>query len=202
MKNSLNITIAAALAAGAILAGCGKSNTNNQNAASNQTGQTSPQSSANSASQGKAVTSGPAIDYHKLQSFLPDISGYQKGTPEGSSLQMGNSNYTEAGATYTNGDSRIKITIFDYAGMTDMLDPYKMKFSFENDEGYTKSVDWNGFNGWETWEKKNGSANAAAIVGNRIVVAVEGDQQYDASMVHATMEKIDMKGISALCGAQ
>jgi hypothetical protein len=203
MKKSLNITITAALAAGVVLAGCGKSNTDNQSAASNQpaNGATS-QAPANSATQGKAAASGPAVDYHKLQSYLPDISGYQKGTPEGASLQMGNSTYTEAGASYANGDARIKITIFDYAGMTDMLDPYKMKFSFENDEGYTKSMDWNGFSGWETWEKKNNTANAAAIVGNRIVVVAEGDGQGDASTVHATMSKIDMKGIAALCGAQ
>ncbi|MGH8336650.1 MAG: hypothetical protein ACRETL_07525 [Gammaproteobacteria bacterium] len=179
--------------------GCGKSGSQDQNNSANQTPSSQAPASTPAPEKGAAAAVN-AIDYHKLQSFLPDIDGYQKGAPEGANLSMGGMTYSESEAKYTNGNASIKVTIFDYAGMPDMLAPYKMKFSFENDEGYTKSVDWNGYSGWETWEKKNNTANAAAIVSNRVAVVLEGEQQNDASTVHGIVNKIDLKGIAALCG--
>jgi len=147
-----------------------------------------------------------AIDYQVLELFLPDIPGYTKGTPEGATPTADNVSYSETNVDYTsqridgNNDNEaasINITIYDYAGIPGMLEPYKEKFSFNNAEGYAKTREWDGYAGWETWDKENNSASAGVIMNDRVVVIIEGDGQNDASHVDDVMKKIDLKGIAA-----
>lgn len=139
-----------------------------------------------------------AVDFHRLESFLPAVPVYTRGEPQGSMLQMPPSSYSEAHADYSQGERRIKVTIYDYAYIPGLMDPYKVQFSFENDSGYLKSTTWAGFPGWETWEKGPKSAKAVAAINDRFLVFVEGNGQDDASAVRGAMNATDLKAIAAL----
>ncbi len=166
------------------LSGCGRSRTENNS-------EENPPPAGNSA-KGKAFVKIPAVDFHTLQKFLPVINGYKRSPPDGASVPLDGETYTEASADYSCGDSTVRVTIDDYAGIPGMIEPYKEKITFQNDEGYSKQMEWNGFTGWESLDKTETTVDAGAIVDNRIVVIVEGNGQHDASLMESVMRSIEL----------
>lgn len=202
----LQLILAGTALSALMLAGCGKSDTQKQleqtvdslKNAANATAQTNNGQGSTGTSSGGQHKPVPAVDFHKLQAMLPNIAGYTKGEAQGSSMSMGEWNYSNATAEYTNGDSRINVSIFDYAYIESLLAAYKMKFNFENEDGYTKTMEIGGCPGWETWTKKEKEASCTAMAGDRFVIVVEGHGQNDASVVHAALASIDLKSFSGL----
>ncbi len=162
-----------------------------QEAAKNATGATSSGSTA--------AKPANAVDFHKLEDFLPNsISGYTADKKNGASMSTGEGTWSTAECKYTNGDSRITVSIFDYAANASLMEVYKMKFAFESEDGYTKTTTFASYPGWETWEKNNQSASCAAIVGDRFVVVVAGDKQTDAATVRGVLAAMNLSGIAGL----
>lgn len=206
----LKYYVIAVAAAGMIGSGCGKSDLQSkleqaadslkkageQMSKNVPGGGTSGGGEAQSGEQHKPV---PAIDYHKLQGFLPtSISGFTMGKPEGQSMNMDQWNYSSANVEFTNDDQRIAVQIFDYAYIESLMQVYKMKFSFENEDGYTKTLDMGGYPGWETWQKKDKSASCVALIGDRYVVSLEGHNVNDPSVIRNVLTSMDLKGIAGL----
>ncbi len=205
--SSLRSLAATALAAGVLFAGCGKSDqqTKLEQAAdaANKAAETAAGNAAGGAASGQAQSGEhkpvPAVDYKKLQSYLPtSLSGWTAGKVDGATLNMDQWNYSTASIKFTNGDAEVTATIFDYAYIESLMQVYKMKFQFENEDGYAKTGDMAGFPGWETWQKNNNSATCVALLGDRFVVAVEGHGVKDASVPRSVLTGMNLKEIATL----
>jgi type II secretory pathway pseudopilin PulG len=208
MKNRLLSLLIVGAAASMMLWSCGKSDEIKKLEAVAEAAKNAAQGAADAAknaanggggSAGGATKVANAADFHKLQDYLPgSINGYETGKKEGTTMSTGEGSWSTAECKYTKGDAEISVTVFDYAANASLLQVYKMKFAFENEDGYTKTTTYGAYPGWETWEKNNGNATCAAIVGDRFVVIVTGEKQSDAATIRDVLGGMNLGALAGL----
>jgi len=116
----------------------------------------------------------------QLKAMLPeDLMGMKRSSFSANSM-MG---FGSAEATYRNeGDEKeIKLTILDCAGEAGAgiysLNYWtKMSMQSENDNGYTKTVDFNGGRAVETYEKSADDYELTFVGSDRLLVSVKGEK--------------------------
>lgn len=114
----------------------------------------------------------------QLKAMLPEeIMGMKRSNFSANSM-MG---YASAEATYKNesDDKQIDLNIFDCAGeagsgIYSLSYWTKMSIQSESDNGYTKTVDFNGDKAVETYEKGGDSYELTRFVSDRLLVTVKG----------------------------
>jgi hypothetical protein len=132
-----------------------------------------------------------AMAYTDLQTFLPDISGYNKnGGPTGSQMSMaGMGSWSQTEQEYQNGDKRLKVAIMDYnsayqifVGATTM---FKMGYSMEDDSKKQGSVDLGlkDVTAFQTIYKKDPRGELALIVGDRFLIQIESQGSNDPQLL-------------------
>jgi hypothetical protein len=183
--------------------GCGKKADTSMQNTSNANGNNMPGmpgAAANASNQANNQPAGPAIKSTTLANFLPDLSGYTKGSPEHVDMNMAGMNWSSAKSTYTNGDNRVTINIFDYNHQTGLAAAYSMytagNLNIETDDEITRSQQIGGFPGWINWKKKTNNGSVGVIVGDRIWVVIEASKAGSIDDLVAMAQKIDLGGLS------
>lgn len=141
------------------------------------------------------------IETKALQALLPEISGWERGTPNGETMTLP-VKFSQADVTYTKGESSMKATIIDTGFNGLLLMPYQMflsaGYSQENDEGYEKSTTVAGFPGWEKWSTSNKSGEVHALVNKRFLMHVEGENLGGIKELHQVVQQTDLKKLEGM----
>jgi hypothetical protein len=116
----------------------------------------------------------------QLKAMLPEeLLGMKRSSFNANSM-MG---FATADATYKNEDAskEIKLSIFDCAGEAGAgiysLNYWtKMSIQSENEDGYTKSVDFNGQKAVETYHKNDDTYELTYAAADRLLVSIQGEK--------------------------
>lgn len=135
------------------------------------------------------------VSFKDLQAAFPDLPGWEKGKMKGEKMTSPVP-YSQAEVSYTNGDARITAKLVDsgfnqllIAPMTMMM---KAGFEKETDEGYERSAKIAGLPGWEKYNTNSKSGEVNAIVGNRFILTVEGENVPDTKVLQQVAEKANL----------
>jgi hypothetical protein len=132
----------------------------------------------------------------QLKTMLPDeIAGMKRSSFNANSM-MG---FATAEATYQNegDDKEISVSIFDCAGEAGAgiysLNYWtKMSMQSESDNGYTKTVEFNGEKALETYEKSSDNYELTFVASDRLLVNIKG-QKTGLDEVHKAAESLKLK---------
>ena len=140
------------------------------------------------------------VSFKELQRFLPDISGWEKETPQGETMTAP-VKFSQAETAYTKGDARIELKIVDTAMSKMLTMPYQMflmtGYSKETGSGYEKAAKVGGNPGWEKWDSEAKRAELGVIVGQRFLVTAEGSDT-DVKTVQDVIAKMDLGKLAGL----
>jgi len=146
-----------------------------------------------------------AMHYEELMKYLPgEIAGYNRGEPDGTSMNQRGVSFSTADVRYTNEkDEEIHITIIDYNQAYGMYTAatalWAMGMSVDTPEEKSQGVKFEGeIGGWEEFNKKTGRTVLTLGVGYRFWVQIEADAQKDTENVKAIAKKIDLKKLSEI----
>jgi hypothetical protein len=141
------------------------------------------------------------ISFRDLFALMPDIGGWEKGTPTGERMTSPFP-FSTASVRYTRGDARIEVKMTDSGFNQLLLAPYAMflrtGYERETTEGYEKSTQVNGQPGWEKWDSSRRYAELNALVGSRYLLQIEGRNVEDPRALHEVAGRIDMGRLAAL----
>jgi hypothetical protein len=142
---------------------------------------------------------GVAIPAKTLVTFLPTIDGYQvNGEAEYMEMEMQGTKYSHASQSFTNGDKRIKVSIFDYnyiAGLTAGF-AMLMNMNMETNTEITRSEKIGGFPGWFNWHKQSNDGTIGVVVSDRVFVTIDGDGGVTEDELHAVANAVNLSGIA------
>ena len=116
----------------------------------------------------------------QLKAMLPEeVMGLKRSSFNATNM-MG---YASAQATYRDSasDKSLDLNVFDCAGeagagVYSLSYWTKMNMQSETDDGYTKTVDFNGDKAVETYEKGNDSYELSYLASDRLLVSVKGEK--------------------------
>jgi hypothetical protein len=141
------------------------------------------------------------VAFGDLQTLLPDMSGWEKGKPEGEKMTSPVA-FSQAKVDYTKGEANIESKIVD-SGFNQMLvAPFAMfltaNYEKQTSTGYEKAVKVGEFPGWEKWDKGSKNGELHTVVGNRFIVSLEGRGIDDTQVLWELARKIDMRKLASL----
>ncbi|HSU27713.1 MAG TPA: hypothetical protein VLJ68_04985 [Chitinophagaceae bacterium] len=120
----------------------------------------------------------PPLSTDQLKAMLPEEAGGLKRTRFSVNSALG---FATAEATYSDdADKSIKLTIWDCAGEAG-AGFYSLTYwglfnmQSETENGYSKTVDFNGVKAIESYEKNQNEYKLMWTAGNRLLITVEGD---------------------------
>ncbi len=174
---------------------------------------TSSNSNVVTKNQGEVSKGGPLKHHTELVNLLPNITinGYSRNTPNGNTTRMNTTSETgevfefamsNADVTYESADGKtITVMIMDYnqngAYLGLLCLSADMNFSVDNMDGYSKSITYKGFKGFETanYDRENNGENPDCAmflcVRERYYISVSAQGTKDLAMVKNLMDKID-----------
>jgi hypothetical protein len=141
------------------------------------------------------------VSFRDLQTFFPDLDGWEKQKPTGERMTAPFP-FSQAEVRYTKADSSIELKIVDSGFNQLLVTPYAMMlqagYERETERGYEKSTTVAGQPGWEKWttERKDGSVNA--FVGKRFILTIEGNNVDGIKTLHEVAGKLDLSKLAAL----
>ena len=141
------------------------------------------------------------VSFRDLQTFFPDLDGWEKAKPTGERMTSPFA-FSQAEVRYTKGDARLEMKLVDSGFNQLFLAPFAMMmqsgYEKETEDGYEKSAMVAGQPGWEKWstERKDGAINA--FVGKRFLLTIEGDGVETVKVLHDAAAKLDMARLAAL----
>ena len=140
------------------------------------------------------------ISFKDLQTVFPDLDGWEKGKMKGEKMTSPVP-YSQAEVTYTRGESRINAKLVDsgfnqllIAPMTMMM---KAGYEKETDEGFERSTKIAGFPGWEKYDSNAKSGEVSAVVGQRFILTVEGENVPDTKALQQVAQKANLAKLPA-----
>jgi hypothetical protein len=142
------------------------------------------------------------VNFKKLQEYLPkQIAGCAAGEPEGATATFGKFSFSSTDVTFTKDENtRIKVSIFDYAYVPELYMGFKMwldgNYNVEDSHGYQKSVKVEGVPGLEVFQKENKRSELTILVGNRFIVQATGENITDMNVLRSVLKQIDLAGLA------
>lgn len=140
------------------------------------------------------------VDFTKLQTVLPTVSGWEREEPKGESMTSP-VKFSQAETAYTKDEARIEVKVVDTAMSQLLTMPYQMflaaGYSQKSSTGYEKATSVAGHPGWEKWDSSAKRAEVGAIVGKRFLVTVSGDNT-DVKTVNEVFGKLDLAKLTSL----
>ncbi len=133
----------------------------------------------------------------ELDALLPvSVKGYnQSGQAKGKMMKIGTLRYSLAQRTFTRGDAKIKILLFDYAEAPVMYKQATQKFETftlqDSDSLVLKPVDLSNGVGWEKFSSRNTSSQLFSGINNRFYLTLEGEN-VPMSELKMMMERIPL----------
>jgi hypothetical protein len=141
------------------------------------------------------------VRFQDLQAVLPEVSGWQRGTPTGERMTSPVP-FSQAEADYTMGDANISVKVVDSAFSQMLIAPWAMfltaGYERETNEGYEKSVNMGGNPGFERYNKNNKDGELNLVLAKRFLITVEGDNIADTKVLHDFASKIDASKLESL----
>jgi hypothetical protein len=141
------------------------------------------------------------VDFDKLETVLPALSGWTRAEPEGHQMSMPFP-LSNTEATYKKGQSEVKITITDSAFNSLAIAPLSMMtaagYSEKTSSGYKRATTIGGAPAYEEWDNNSKRGNVGVIVGNRFMVEANGSGIDSIDTLKDAVSKIDTKKLAAL----
>ena len=141
------------------------------------------------------------VRFQDLQAALPDVAGWQRGTPTGERMTAPVP-FSQAEADYTMGDANISVKVVDSAFSQLLIAPWSMfltaGYERETSDGYEKSVNVGGNPGFERYNTGSKDGELNIVLAKRFLVTVEGDNIADTKLLHEFASKIDASKLEAL----
>jgi hypothetical protein len=141
------------------------------------------------------------VRFQDLQSALPEISGWQRGTPTGERMTSPVP-FSQAEADYTMGDANISVKVVDSAFSQLLIAPWAMfltaGYERETSDGYEKSVNISGNPGFERYNTGGKDGELNLVLAKRFLVTIEGDNITDTKVLHDFASKIDTAKLESL----
>ncbi len=141
------------------------------------------------------------VSFRELQTVMPNVSGWEKGSPTGEKMSSPFS-FSQASITYKKGNAEIEQKIMDSGFNQLLFTPFTMfmaaGYEKETQDGYEKSVNIAGNPGWEKWDKTSRSGELNVVVGKRFLVQVEGRDLDDIKALHTVLEQTDLGKLASL----
>lgn len=141
------------------------------------------------------------VSFRDLQTTFPELEGWERSKPTGERMTSP-VNFSQAEVRYTKGDARVELKIVDSGFNQLLVAPFAMflaaGYEKETEHGYEKSVKIGDYPGWEKWNDQGKDGELNAVVNQRFVVTVEGQNLDDPKVLHSTMERIDLKKLAAM----
>ena len=125
---------------------------------------------------------GKALHHSELKKYLPSsIAGYSaQGDPEGMTMEMNDMSYSQAHRDYRKGDSELNIMLIDYREAAAMYMQstamWQGNISMEDDHTKSGTTQVSGYNGWETYDKDDGSSQLMLGINDRYLLTLSGDK--------------------------
>ena len=146
---------------------------------------TNLQALGNTDNEPNAIASQEAIPFTELLGYLPDApQGWTADEPMGETNSLGSYHISQVAQTYTKGDKKIKISIFNSTFNSALQLPLALAsmFSRESTAGYNKGIEIDGISGREeyTYDSKQGSLNL--LVDNGLLVQIDGKNIEDVEL--------------------
>lgn len=141
------------------------------------------------------------VRFQDLQAALPEMSGWQRGTPSGERMTSPVP-FSQAEADYTMGDANISVKVVDSAFNQLLIAPWAMfltaGYERETSEGYEKALNISGNPGFERYNKGNKDGELNLVLAKRFLVTIEGDNITDMKVLHEFASKIDAGKLESL----
>jgi hypothetical protein len=121
------------------------------------------------------------LSERELDAFLPvSVKGYnQSGQSKGKVMKIGTLRYSLAQRTFTKGDAKIKILLFDYAEAPVMYKQATQKFETftlqHTDSLILKPLELSNGVGWENYSMHNTSTQILLGINSRFYLTLEGE---------------------------
>ncbi len=138
--------------------------------------------------------------YHfkDLQKLTPEkLAGYSRATKEGSTNSLMGIKLSATESDYTDGDSKIEISITDTGGagmaLMGMAAWSQLESESETEDGYERTTTWEGYKCFESYSKRNNRSSMALIVADRIIVNAEGNVEMDE--LKRFLKKMDLEDL-------
>lgn len=140
---------------------------------------------ANTDTEPKAIASQEVISFTELLEYLPDAPlGWTADKPQGETNSLGNYHVSQVSQTYSKGDKKIKVSIFNSTFNSALQLPLALASMFgrESTEGYNKGIEIDGIPGRAeyTYDSKQGSLNL--LVDNGLLVQIDGRNIEDVEL--------------------
>jgi hypothetical protein len=141
------------------------------------------------------------VRFQDLQTALPEVSGWQRGTPTGERMTSPVP-FSQSEADYTMGEATISVKVVDSAFSQLLIAPWAMfltaGYERETSEGYEKSVTIGGNPGFERFNKDAKDGELNIVVAKRFLVTIDGNNISDTKVLHEFASKIDAAKLDAL----
>lgn len=140
------------------------------------------------------------ISFQELLNYLPKApAGWTAAKPKGEKNSLGDYSISQVSQTYTNGDKKITVGIFDWSIDSALPLPFLLanEFSRESTEGYNKGIEIDGVPGRAeyTYDSRRGSLNL--LVDNSFLVQINGTN-IDESELRDWWQLIDLQSSSKI----
>ncbi|MEO8386552.1 MAG: hypothetical protein ABI583_14980 [Betaproteobacteria bacterium] len=156
-----------------------------------------------------ALTGGGAgavepVDFRELQALLPEtLGGMKRGDAKGEKVGAMGIKVSNAEATYSAGENRIKVKIVDtgsMSGVAGMAAWAMIDIDSENSAGYEKTSNVAGRKTYEKWMKDGKRGELNTIVASRFMIEIRGEgvEMKDLKQAAAAL---DYKKLEALKSA-
>jgi hypothetical protein len=144
------------------------------------------------------------VDYTKLLPLLPEApAGWTADKPSGSTTDAGGFKLTNVHRDYRKGDSdnvpMTSINILDSAANPDYVEmtTAAWKVTTTSTEGYSKSVNLDGHDGFETFENEGKHGTLWLMVAKRYFLQIETQGQ-DPAALQEWAKRVDIKKLATI----
>lgn len=134
------------------------------------------------------------MTFQALETALPDVSGWEKGKPEGERMTSPIP-FSKTESDYQKGEEQVQVSITDTAAAMMMLMPVRMMvatgYSRETSNGYEKAVSVNGMPAVEKWSPANKDGELTVLANDRFIVQFDGHNVSGVKTLHDFAAKTD-----------
>jgi hypothetical protein len=155
-------------------------------------------------SMGQPGAGGPLVDFRDLKALLPESIGDLKRTSaEGEKSSAMGFGVSKATAKYKGeGEGRLKVELIDTAGVGGIaiaaFGLAGVEVDKETENGYERTSTIGGRKVFEKYNSKSRRGEIKALVGNRFVVEIDGDDVPMEAIKQALTSKLDLAKLEAL----
>lgn len=145
----------------------------------------------------------PAVDHKILEKFLPGkITGFLRLEPTGVTSKFNGLAFSTCEVLFTSSSgTTISVQILDYAGIDELYAPYdswiNSNVNIEDEEGFVHTIKIKNFPAFESYQKKLKTAQYSVIVGNRIIVDVNGTEVDDFNILRKVINSINLNDLGS-----